>query len=348
MPNPGKAKMKNKIVLFYKKYRNIILPVLRVLISASLIAYLVTRHFANLQTVISILKSININMLLLGLATHAFGIFITAIRWKTLLATQEVRLGTGTITLSVLIGFFFNNFLPTTIGGDVFRAYDIAKKGNIPLGTSASVILVERFSGVVSASIYVIAALFLGFTAIAGQSLIIPIIVFFFIVVVIGFFLINPSILRLGKLFDRFIVLRKVKEKLRNVYNTLQSFRQYKIVLVKIFIYSFLLQFAVILNYYFIGLALGIDLGLIAFIFITPIVATISMIPVSIGGIGIRENTLVFILISMGVGNEVAGIHSLLVFFMLIIIGIIGGIIYLVRPYFEKRSVDRGTTARGS
>ena len=62
------------------------------------------------------------------------------------------------------------------------------------------------------------------------------------------------------------------------------------------------------------------------------------MIPVSIGGIGLRENTLVFILISMGVSSEVAGIHSLLVFFMLVLIGIIGGIVYLVRPYFEKRS----------
>jgi uncharacterized protein (TIRG00374 family) len=329
----------NRVIRFYKKYRKIILPVVRVLISASLITYLVIRHLDNLQTVMSILRSVNITMLLLGLATHAFGIFITAIRWKTLLATQNVRLGTGTITSSVLIGFFFNNFLPTTIGGDVFRTYDIAKKGNIPIGTSASVILVERFSGVVSAGIYAIVALFLGFTTIGGQSLIIPIIIFFVIITIIGIFLLNPSILRLGKLFNRFAILRKVKEKLRNVYDTLRSFRQFKIVLVKILIYSFLLQFSVILNYYFISRALGIDLGLVAFIFISPIVATISMIPISIGGIGLRENTLVFILISMGVGSEVAGIHSLLVFFMLILIGIIGGIIYLVRPYFEKRSL---------
>ena len=98
-----------------------------------------------------------------------------------------------------------------------------------------------------------------------------------------------------------------------------------------------------ILNYYFLGLALGIEINLLTWIFISPIVATISMIPVSIGGIGLRENTLVFILISMGVNNEVAGIHSLLVFFMLVLIGIVGGLIYLVRPYFENKPENQDT-----
>jgi uncharacterized protein (TIRG00374 family) len=168
-------------------------------------------------------------------------------------------------------------------------------------------------------------------------------IIFFSIVAILGFILLNPSILKLGKLFDRFAPLRRIKERLRSAYDTLRSFKQYKTALVKTLVYSFLMQFAIILNYYFIGLALGIDLELLTYVFISPIVATISMIPVSIGGIGLRENTLVFILISMGVSSEVAGIHSLLVFFMLVLIGIIGGIVYLARPYFEKRSVKKDT-----
>jgi glycosyltransferase 2 family protein len=320
-----------------------ILLALRISISAALITYLMFRHFENLQAIISILKSVNITMLLLGLASHAFVIVITAVRWKTLLATQDVRLGTGTITLSVLIGFFFNNILPTSIGGDVFRTYDIAKKGSIPVETSASVILVERFSGVVSAAIYAIAAVFLGFTAIGGQSLIIPIVIFFCITAIVGFLILNPSILRLGRLFDRFKVLGKIRGRLINVYNTFLSFKQYKFRLMMILSYSFLLQFAIILNYYFIGRALGIDLGLTAFLFISPIVATVSMIPVSIGGIGIRENTLAFMLVSMGVDNEAAGTHSLLVLFMLILIGITGGIIYLARPFFSEKTGGRDT-----
>ena len=93
----------------------------------------------------------------------------------------------------------------------------------------------------------------------------------------------------------------------------------------------------IILNYYLAARALDIDLGLIAFIFIVPVVATIAMLPISIGGIGLRENSLVFIMVAMGVINEKAAIFSLLIFAMFLILGLLGGITYIVRPFFERR-----------
>lgn len=329
--------MKNKIISFYRKNNKTILLIARILISVSLIVFLIKTQLKDFHGVIEILKSSNKILLLLSFSTNFFGIWITAVRWKTLLNTQKVRLGTGVLTVTVLIGSFFNNFLPTTIGGDVFRTYDASKKANIHLGTSASVILVERFSGIVSAVTYAVVALFLGFTAIGNQSVIIPIVIFFVITIILAFFIINPSVLRLGKLFSRFKYLRKLKEKLYNVYKTLMSFKKYKMALIKVLIFSFLLQFAVILNYFLAARALGINLTSTTFIFIVPVVATIAMIPISIGGIGIRENSLVFILVAMGAANEKAALCSLLIFFMLILLGMVGGIVYIVRPYFEGR-----------
>ncbi|MBA7472418.1 hypothetical protein ES707_07744 [subsurface metagenome] len=280
-------------------------------------------------------------MLILSLSTHIFGIWITAVRWSTLLGTQKVKLGTTTLTLTVLIGFFFNNFLPTSIGGDVFRTYDAAKKANIPIETSASIIIVERFSGIISASTYAIIALFLGFTAIGNRSFIIPVIIFFTICIIIAFFILNPSILRLNKLINKIKFLKKVKEKLANVYFTFLSFKKFKWVLVRVMIYSFLLQFAVILNYFLAAKSLGINLNLTAFIFTVPVVTIIAMVPISIGGIGIRENTLVFIMTAIGVGGEQAALCALLIFLMLIFIGIIGGIIYSIRPHYIKHSTTK-------
>ena len=315
-----------------------ILLTLRIAISVSLIAFLVKTQLKDFQSVIEILRSSNKILLLLSLSTHIFGVWITAFRWKTLLNTQKVRLGTSTLSVTVLIGLFFNNILPTSIGGDVFRTYDASKKAKIPLSTSASVIVVERLTGVVSAATYLIAALFLGFTAIGNQPVIIPIVIFFIISLIIAFLIINPSVLRLGKLFNRFSFLRRLREKLSNTYNTLSSFKKYKVVLVKVLIYSFLLQFSVILNYWLAARALGIDLSLTAFIFIVPVVAIIAMIPISIGGIGPRENSLVFIMVAMGITNEKAALCSLLILFMFILVGIVGGIVYIVRSYFIARS----------
>ncbi|MBC8389147.1 MAG: flippase-like domain-containing protein [Actinobacteria bacterium] len=329
--------MRNKIICFYRKNKKAILLVARVVISVSLIVFLIKTQLKDFQSIIRILKSSDKVLLLLSLSTHVFGIWITAVRWKALLNTQKVRLGTGTLTATVLIGYFFNNFLPTTIGGDVFRTYDSSKKANISLSTSASVILVERFSGIVSAVTYAVVALFLGFTTIGNQSVIIPIVIFFVITIILAFFIINPSVLRLGKLFSRFKYLHKLKERLYNIYKTLMSFKKYKMALIKVLIFSFLLQFAVILNYFLAARALGINLTLTAFIFIVPVVATIAMIPISIGGIGLRENSLVFILVAMGTANEKAALCSLLIFFMLVLVGIAGGIVYIVRLYFEGR-----------
>jgi len=329
--------MRNKIICFYRKNKKAILLVARVVISVSLIVFLIKTQLKDFQSIIGILKSSDKVLLLLSLSTHVFGIWITAVRWKVLLSTQKVRLGTDTLTVTVLIGYFFNNFLPTSIGGDVFRTYDASKKANIPLSTSASVIIVERFSGVVSAVTYAVAALFLGFTAIGNQSVIIPIVIFFVITVILAFLIINPSVFRLDKISNKFKFMLKLRRKLSNVYKTLMSFKKYKLVLIKTLVFSFLLQFAVILNYYLAARALGIDLTLAAFIFIVPVVSTITMIPISIGGIGIRENSLVFIMVAMGIANEKAFLCSLLILFMLILIGMVGGIAYIVRPYFERR-----------
>jgi len=333
--------MKNRIISFYRENKKLILLLVRIIISVSLIVFLVKTQFKDIRSALEIIKSVNKPLLILSLSTHIFGIWITAVRWNTLLGTQKVNLGTTTLTLTVLIGFFFNNFLPTSIGGDVFRTYDAAKKANIPIETSASIIIVERFSGIISASTYAIIALFLGFTAIGNRSFIIPVIIFFIICIIIAFLILNPSILRLNKLINKIKFLKKVKEKLANIYFTFLSFKKFKWVLVRVMIYSFLLQFAVILNYFLAAKSLGINLNLTAFIFIVPVVTIIAMVPISIGGIGIRENTLVFIITAMGVGSEQAAICALLIFLMLIFIGIIGGITYSVRPNYIKHSTTK-------
>ena len=339
---------KNKIISFCQKNRKTIFLILRITISASLIAFLIKTQFKDFGVALEILKLSHKGLLLLSFSTHIAGVWITAERWKILLRVQNIRLGVGSLLTTVLIGFFFNNFLPTSIGGDVFRTYECAKKAKIPIEKSASVILVERFSGVVSAATYAIVALFLGFTAIGEQSVIIPIVIFFVISLIIGFFLINPSIFKLDRLVEKIGFLKRIREKLSNIYHTLRSFKKSKIVLVKALLYSFLLQFMVILNYFLAARALGIELEFIAFIFIVPVVTMIAMLPISIGGIGLRENLLVFILVAMGVINEKAALLSLILFAMLVIVGIIGGITYIIRPFFNSSNKVKSIIDDGS
>jgi glycosyltransferase 2 family protein len=336
--------MKNilkKVRDFYLKYKKIINTTLRIVISAGLIIYLISSQFKDFKAISATLSGISIALILLSFSTIIYGIWITAFRWQTLLKTQGISLSVLSLASSTLIGVFFNNFLPTSIGGDVYRAYDVTKKTGFPMSSSVSVLVVERLSGIIASAMFAVAALFLGFTAIGGKSVIVPIVIFLALSIIIFFLILNPNKFGLKKFAKKIKFLEKMFEKLKNVYNTFLSFKKYKLVIIKALFYSLTLQFAVVINYWLASKSLGINLDLTAFIFIVPIVSIISMLPISLGGIGVREGSLVFLMVSLGAQNTKAAMCSLLLLAMALIMGVIGGLVYAVRPLIAKKEKDR-------
>ena len=91
------------------------------------------------------------------------------------------------------------------------------------------------------------------------------------------------------------------------------------------------MQFNVIVHYYFAALALNLEINFLSFLFMVPIVLLIAMVPISIGGLGVRENTTAYFLQMLGVSSTSAIALPLLVLFLLIIESIIGGIFFLIR-----------------
>lgn len=329
---------KTKIKSFYGKHKKKIFTVLRIIVSFGLIAYLIKAQFKDFTTIPAMIKAVNIPLLLAAASFHIFGVWISAVRWQILLKTQDVRISQGYLSSSFLIGSFFNNILPTSVGGDIFRSLDIANKARISVGKSASVIVVDRFAGVISAALYAVIALFLGFATIGTTSYVIPIAIFFAICLILGFLILNPSILRLNKVAGKIKFLSKIREKLVEVYHTFLSFKKYKLALFEALLCSLALQFGVISNYYLAARSLGVNMSLASFIFIVPVVAVIAMLPISIGGTGLRENALVFFMVALGVQNEKAAMTSLVLLAMLLMLGIIGGITYAVRPFILRQS----------
>jgi glycosyltransferase 2 family protein len=340
---PEVSNKKTGFKSFYFRHRKKLFTALRLILSAGLITYLLIfkSGFRDFQHFWNILKTVNIPLILASVSIYVFIVFISATRWQILLKTQEIRISKGYLSSSFLIGSFFNNLLPTSFGGDIYRSVDIANKAKVSIGKSASVLVMDRFSGVISSSVYAIIALFLGFRTVGRTSYVIPVIVFFAVCVVILFFLLNPSFLGLNKLVKKIKFLSKIRERLREVYHTFQSFKKFKLALVLALLCSFALQFGFITNCYLAARALDIGLSFASYIFIVPIVATIAMLPLSIGGTGIRENSLVFLLVALGGPSEKSTVASLLLFAMIITIGIIGAVVYAVRPFILKQPKDR-------
>ena len=91
-------------------------------------------------------KSMNPAWILLALAAYAFTQSIAVWRWNRLLRAQHIEVERRRLTESIWVSMFFNNFLPSNIGGDVVRIADTAPAAGSKT-LAMTVILVDRVLG---------------------------------------------------------------------------------------------------------------------------------------------------------------------------------------------------------
>ncbi|HHT78469.1 MAG TPA: flippase-like domain-containing protein [Actinobacteria bacterium] len=335
-----------------KKLKNRIFIALRILISVGILFFLFKTQFGNFSEIISYISRTKVNFWMIGLSflMYWLGIYFLVLRWQILLKTQQIKASMPFLFGSYLVGYFFNNFLPTSIGGDVYRIYDTSRLKNSSGMKAASIVLMERTTGVVSSIIYLVFALAVGFLRtshvefkmgkwnISNNILIVMILTFFILAVLVILIMLFPDYFRLNKVFRKLRFLHKWEDKLRQMYNTFKDFRKFKLIMLVTIILSMLLQFTFTLNSSFCSQGFGItQLNLIAYIFIIQISSILTMIPISIGGIGVREGAFVVLVGALGGPKDIATIVSIAVLIMILVPGIIGGIIYALRPYMDRK-----------
>ena len=231
---------------------------------------------------------------------------------------------------SYIVGTFFNNFLPTTIGGDTVRAYDTIRYSHSAV-KSITVVLVERITGVIA--MVTIATLALVFEIrIVGNIPLIWISVLVLLIMISGLILVvQPKAAgQIGKVFN-LPLLNKIKAKAKEAHQAIVVYKKEKKRFWGNMAYAFLLQINVILHYYFISLALGLDINPVHFFLIIPIITVILMVPVSINGIGVRENIFVLFLSKLGVEAAASITLSWIAYGMVILWGGVGALIYIFR-----------------
>ena len=96
-------------------------------------------------------------MLLLAaaLAAQVASVLVNAVRWQVVLAAEGPSPKLGSLTKLLFVGLFFNQVLPTGVGGDAARAWRCHRLG-VPLGAAVRSVLIDRIGGyVVMVAIYV-------------------------------------------------------------------------------------------------------------------------------------------------------------------------------------------------
>jgi len=103
----------------------------------------------DLREIIYSIQAAHLPLLVAAFSLSFLGYFISVNRWRILLKAQGISARVYYLIKSFMVSTFFNNLLPSTIGGDVIRVYDTWRLG-VPKGSALAVILVDRFLGLLA------------------------------------------------------------------------------------------------------------------------------------------------------------------------------------------------------
>lgn len=259
--------------------------------------------------------------------------FLRAHRWRVLLQAQGAHPRVSFLILSYLISSFFNTFLPSTLGGDLFRVYDSLQLG-IGKTSAATVILVDRLSGTVALTIFATCA----FLASPHLAATLPALLRWLGIGTLGgllaMWLVFLPSLRVKDLLAKVTVpsFQWGQRLLQRILLAFEAFKNQKGTLGAVLGLSLLLQGTIIFRQYVIALALGLTVPFTDFALTIPLALFILMIPLSINGIGLRENVFVFFLAMFGIAKPQALAFSWLAYGTAVLFNLLGGIIYALRP----------------
>jgi len=305
--------------------------ILRIVISLSLLAFLIFRNRNNFNDILDALREINIYYLAAALAAYFIAISLIVFRWGFLLRAHDYIINHRFLWQSTLIGFFYNNLLPTSVGGDFYRVYDIKQNKDIPVNAGIASVVMERIIGSVSSFTLLVISYFLGLFDYLERSAALGLLISIVVIIIFFVILFFPGLFGLDRLIRKFRIFAKIRPRLKEFHEILIGFRHKKKHVFISYIFAMTIQGFFLLSYYLISVSLNMKIAFYIFIFIIPFVSIVSSIPISIGGIGIRENALVFVLAVFGAVQSGAMLFSLILLAIILIIGFTGGIVYLVK-----------------
>ncbi len=299
------------------------LNVLRIVISVGLLIYLLS--LVDVQAFLNTLRNADLTLVFLGLIALFTAIFFLALRWKLLLRAHEIEIRLSSLNLFYYIGFFFNNFLPTSIGGDLSRAYLLAKETDnraVAVGT----VFLERVIGLIATLSMAGFSLIWLIRYFSSLRIIYVTLSLFTAIAIFLAFVLSRRLYRGVEKILSFFTFYGIGEKINKVLDTLHFFRNKKLILLGTFFISLLAQFMLITMNFFLARSLGLNqISFGYFFLLVPVTFVLSLLP-SINGLGVRDAGYVFLLTRNGLSATEALSLSILVTLLPLVVSVVGGL----------------------
>ncbi|MDA2923257.1 flippase-like domain-containing protein [Acidobacteria bacterium AH-259-L09] len=287
---------------------------------------------------VQILSSANLLFVLLATLVHIVSVFLLVLRWRMVLRNFDISIEFVPLTKITFIGYFFNLFLPSGIGGDFFRAYYLSKRKNRGMSTTLTTTILERSAGMC-------ALLAIGTFFAATHNIVVEGVPLFSVFLfVIALYALGNVVLFHSWTHQRissFLRKRKLEQweaKMELVYQGLNTLRNNKRTIVAALLLSLVIQFLAIIITWIAALAIEIQAPFRIFLIFVPLINLSIMVPVTIAGIGLQESLYYLLFSQIGLPAEMAVSLGVLARLVYILTAIPGGIIYSL--YKKEEHLD--------
>ncbi|MDB6147776.1 MAG: hypothetical protein JWO45_1440 [Spartobacteria bacterium] len=276
-----------------------------------------------------------------GILSYILVELSAAVRWQILLRVQKIHLSFNRVSGLFLIGMFYNQFLPGGTGGDIVKSYLLLKETKKKAGALLAVVF-DRLIGLVALVVITVALVSLRFdllwrTPVTVESGVTP-----RQLLVLLFILLGSSITGLLTSFivSGFNLFHKLphkfpgREKLIEISAAYHLYARHWIASLLAFGVSLVAHLATFTTFLCVAYAFRAAVPVIDFFAVLPIERTITALPISFAGVGLREQILQVMLNNLcGVPIAVAKLIGSMSFLIILLCSAPGGLVYfLYRP----------------
>ena len=253
---------------------------------------------------------------------------LSAYRWHVLFLGLNEAASLEETTRVSLVASFLGQAMPGTIGVEALRIYGLGKLVNDIPAAIASVVA-DRVFGVLSLVLVILAGLLVG-PADLRQLVLVPVLMSLLAVMVMVLFLINPRYRDWLRRHMPEIVFNYIPRAIPRVFRYFDEYKSKSRVLSYSLVLSCVFQVLRVLLFFVGALMMGESPSFVLFLTLVPIVMFVTLLPISIAGLGVREASLVALFSQFGVMDAAqAFVLSMLVFLSGLLSILPGGWIYI-------------------
>ncbi len=249
--------------------------------------------------------------------------FVAGWRWRIVMRLFGPVLPVGAAIRLFLEGYFFNNALPSTIGGDGVRIWRARNLG-LPLGASINGVLLDRVTGLTGLFILVAAGQPLLYARIGDPATRLA----FAAILLAG--IAGIAFLILARHIPKRLIPARLHDGIDKLSEATHAAYLRPAISLPVLGLSVVVHGLIVLSVHVIAVGIGLDVGLFESLVLVPAVILLSTVPVSIGGWGLREGLMVVALGLAGVPADAALTVSVLFGLAQIVAGLPGGALWLM------------------